>query len=115
MLESTSNIKLVLDWLYKAATEHEAVIGLVALAFIIAMPPALPGWIGRVETLQWGWKWMRDGLINLVSLQHPKPQQSTVTETQTRSVSVETTPREQPVAAQAAALKTEEATVEPKA
>lgn len=75
------------DWAYKAATEHEAVLGLVALAFIIAMPPDLPGPFNRCEPLSWAWGWLFGGLKTLISLQHPTTQTKI---TETHSVAVET-------------------------
>ena len=81
-------MSIFLHWAYKAAMEHEAVLGLIVLAFIIAMPPTLPGFLGRSATLQWTWGWLHDGLKTLISLQHPSPGETTVTEA--RSLKVET-------------------------
>ena len=76
----------ILHWFYKATMEHEAVIGIIALAFIMAMPPRLPDsfW----DFPQWSWGWLHDGLKNVVSIQHPGPGETRVTEA--RSVQVET-------------------------
>lgn len=60
-----------LQWAYKAATEHEAILGLFVLAFIITMRPKLPAPFCKWEMLEWSYEWLRDGLLAFVNLRSP--------------------------------------------
>lgn len=60
-----------LQWAYKAALEHEAVIGLLGLAFIITMPPRLPVPFCNAAPLEWLWEWCHNGLKAFVSFRQP--------------------------------------------
>lgn len=85
-------MKIFLDWAYKAAIEHEAVIGLLALAFVVTMPAALPWPLSRCEPLEWVWEWVRDGLKAFVSFRSPLPPGKSTSVTDTRIHSEEATP-----------------------
>ena len=59
--------KAFLDWACKAILEHEAVIGLFILAFIVTMRPRLPAPFCRFEALEWMWEWFHDALKTFVN------------------------------------------------
>jgi hypothetical protein len=51
-------------------TQHEAVLSLFALAFIVTMPAELPeGWANIPD---WLYGWLHDGLKAFVSFRSPK-------------------------------------------
>jgi hypothetical protein len=62
----------IIHWAYKAALEHEAVLGLLALAFIITMRPTLPEPFCRWSVLEWSYEWLHDALAAFISFRtHP--------------------------------------------
>jgi len=83
----------LIHWAYKAALEHEALVSLVTLAFIIAMPDNLPDPFAKCQPLAWAWGWLHGGLKTLISLQHPAPQ-TRITETHSVSVETSTGPKD---------------------
>lgn len=73
-------------WAYKATLEHEAVLGLLGLAFIITMRPKLPRPFCRIDCIEWAYEWTHDALKAFVSFRSPSqpaipaaPSQSEVT------------------------------------
>jgi hypothetical protein len=65
-------VNAFLAWAYKAILEHEAVVGLFALAFIITMRPTLPSPFCRIEILEWAYEWTHDALKTFVSFRSPQ-------------------------------------------
>ena len=53
-------------------TRHEAVLGLLALAFIVTMPEALPPAARQIPA--WLYGWLHDGLKTFVSFRSPRSQ-----------------------------------------
>lgn len=60
------------QWLYRAALEHEAVLSLLALAFVITMRPTLPAPFCRWQALEWAYEWLHDALKAFVSFRSPQ-------------------------------------------
>jgi len=58
-------------WAYKAAVEHEAIIGLLVLAFVITMRAKLPNPFCNIEILEWWYEWIRDAMLAFVNLRSP--------------------------------------------
>lgn len=79
-----------LQWAYKAIVEHEAIVGLFLLAFIVTMPSKLPS--APRELPQWLWSWVHDGLKVFVNFKSPNPPGQTTSETDTKIHTVEQVP-----------------------
>ena len=94
----------LLHWVYKAAIEHEAVLGLLLLAFVVTMRPKLPSPFCNLELLEWSYEWLHDALKAFMSFRSPNPPGETTVVTDSHSHTVEklppdpTTPNEYPEA-----------------
>lgn len=91
--EALTDLLTLVRWAYKAALEHEAVIGLLCLAFVITMRPKLPDPFCRVEIVEWCYEWLYDALRAFVSFRSPPPPGESRTTTDITTHAVEQTPK----------------------
>ena len=57
----------------QVVSQHQAVLSLAALAFIVTMPEELPeGW---ADIPDWLYGWLHTGLKTFVSFRSPKPKE----------------------------------------
>lgn len=71
MFSGTDILIHFVQWVYKSAAEHEGVISLLLLAFIITMRPKLPPPFCEWGPMEWIYEWGHDALKAFVSFRSP--------------------------------------------
>ena len=71
--------------------DHEAVISLFGLAFVVTMPDDLPAPFNRAPFLVWCWNWLHTALKTFVSFRAPVNTQATTYRQETPTSTTQTT------------------------
>ena len=71
--------------------EHEAVLSLLGLAFVVTMPEELPSPFNKVPLIVWGWRWLHEGMRTFVNFRTPPNTQSTTYRQETPTSTTQTT------------------------